>query len=297
MKILLTGATGFLGRHLARRLLERHYQVVGLAAEAANDLGFPCLGVDLRDRDSVRQAFETMRPEAVVHLAALSHVGDSWQRISDYFAVNLLGTEAVVEAAAGARVVFASSAEVYGEVPERYQPIPESWPLGPRNPYALTKAAAERWVLAAGGTVVRLFNLVGPGQAPSFAVPSFARQLAAIARAGEEGTLRVGNLSARRDFVHVTDAAEAFQRVLEVGASGEVYNLASGQSHSLREVLDLLIALAGVKVSVLEDPARMRPHDLPLTSGDASRLRALGWAPSRSLEAALREVLAEASKI
>jgi GDP-4-dehydro-6-deoxy-D-mannose reductase len=294
MRILLTGATGFLGRHVSHRLLEQGYELVGLGAEAVADLGFPCLGVDLRNRKAVEEAVEKVQPDGVVHLAALSHVGDSWQRVPDYFAVNVLGTEALVAASRKARMVFASSAEVYGVVPPENQPIPESWPVAPGNPYALTKAAAERWVLAAGGIVVRLFNVVGTGQAAGFAIPSFARQLAAIVRSGEEGTLRVGNLSAQRDFVHVRDAAEAFLRVLELGAAGEVYNLASGEARSLRDVLDRLIALAGVKVSVLEDPARMRPQDLSLTCGDSSRLRALGWSPRYTLEDALREVLAEA---
>lgn len=294
MRVLLTGATGFFGQHLARRLLASGWNVVGLAPETPREVGFPVLQADLRDRAAVAAAIDRASPDAIVHLAALSHVGESWQRVADYFAVNVLGTEHVVAASRGRRVLFASSAEVYGEVPEAQQPISESWPVAPQNPYALTKAAAERWVLGAGGVVARLFNLLGPGQAPSFAVPSFARQLVAIARAGGEGTLRVGNLSTRRDFVHVEDAADALLLLLEAAKAGETYNLATGRAHSLREILDRLVALAGVQVAVLEDPSRLRPHDLPLTCGDSSRLRALGWTPRRSLEDALREILAEA---
>ena len=144
----------------------------------------------------------------IVHLAGLSHVGESWKRPGDYLRVNFEGTLNLLSAARGRRLIFASSAEVYGAVPAAEQPLVEDRPLAPRSPYAMTKACAERMVLDRGGIVVRSFNAIGSGQAPTFALPSFAAQLAAIRRGESEPVLRVGDLSPRRDFVHVLDVVE-----------------------------------------------------------------------------------------
>lgn len=298
MRVLLTGAAGFLGRHLARRLAGVGCEVIGLSLEPVGlPAGMSFVAADVRDRSAIAGAVERVAPDAIVHLAALSHVGESWQRLSDYFAVNVLGTENVVAAAGGRRLLFASTAEVYGLVPEAEQPIREERPLAPQSPYAMTKAAGERWVRAAGGTVLRLFNLVGPGQAPIFALPSFAAQLAAIEAGRVEPVLAIGNLTARRDFVHVEDGAEAVIRLLERGEPGEVYNLASGRATSIAEALERLIDRAGVQVRLAEDPERLRPVDIPLTCGDSSRLRALGWRPERGLDAALDELWFEARAV
>jgi len=231
----------------------------------------------------------------VVHLAGLSHVGESWTRMAEYFRVNVLGTENLLAAAAGRRVVVASSAEVYGAVPESEQPIRESRELEPRTPYALTKAAAERLALSREAVVARSFNLVGPGQSARFVLPAFAAQLAAVARGEREAVLRVGNLSARRDFVHVDDGVEAYRLLAERGRPGEVYNLASGRAFSIGEALERLMAISGVRARIEVEPALTREVDLPLLAGDAARLRALGWEPRRGLDDALADLWAEAS--
>ena len=235
---------------------------------------------------------EEVDPDAVVNLAGLSHIGESWdwQRMPSYFWVNVAGTENVLRAAAGRQVVIASSADVYGAVPESEQPIPESRPVAPQTPYALTKAAAERIALAHGAVIVRSFNLIGPGQAPNFALASWARQLAAIRRGGQEPVLKVGDLSTARDFTHVDDGAEAYRLLAEKGERGGIYNLASGKAVSMREALERLLAIAGVDPKVQEKAFEPRPFDIPYLSGDAGRLRALGWMPSRSLDDALRDL-------
>jgi GDP-4-dehydro-6-deoxy-D-mannose reductase len=230
----------------------------------------------------------------VIHLAGLAHVGESWQRMHEYFQVNVLGTENLLNAAAGIPVVVASSAEVYGLVPEEEQPLAEDRPVAPQSPYALTKAAAERIALAAGARVVRSFNLVGPGQSAAFALPSFARQLAAIVAGRHAAVLAVGNLDARRDFLHVDDGVEGYERVLVSGAEGEVYNLGSGRARSIREMLDLLVEVSGAKVSTRVDADRWRPVDLPLLRADAARISRLGWAPRRTMREALEELWAAA---
>jgi len=298
LRLLVTGANGFLGRHLVDALEGAGATPIALALErGVLSERVPFLAVDVCDREAVARAVAEVDPDAVVHLAALSHVGDSWRRIDDYYAVNVVGTDNVLAAARGRRVLFSSSAEVYGAVPEREQPIPESRPPAPRSPYALTKTVAERAALAAGAIVVRCFNLLGPGQAPSFALPSFAAQLAAVARGEREPVLRVGNLGARRDFVHVRDAVDGFCRVLARAEPGSLFNLASGTAISIGEALERLVAIAGVAVRTEVDPELVRPLDVPVLAGDAARLRGLGWRPARGVDAALADLWAEASAV
>ena len=295
MRVLVTGAAGFFGRHLCRHLAAAGDTVVGTRMRGERGLdGFETHDLDVRDAPAVAALVGDLKPDAVVHLAALSHVGESWRHPEAYFQANVLGAEAVFQAAGAARVVFVSSAEVYGNVDESEQPISDLAPLAPRSPYALTKAAAERLGLARGVVVARCFNLVGPGQAPTFALPSFAGQLAAIGRGEREPLLRVGNLSARRDYVHVDDAAEALRLLLVQGAPATTYNVASGEARSIGELLERLIALSGLAVQVEPDPSLLRPIDTPLLCGSAERLTALGWSPRRSLDVALAELWAAA---
>jgi GDP-4-dehydro-6-deoxy-D-mannose reductase len=300
MHVLVTGISGFVGPRLARHLLERGDRVSG--TYLVDHPSFPpgdsgaeevrLFEVDLQDAATVERVVREAAPDAIVNLAGLSHVGESWGRMGDYFRVNVLGTENLLAAAAtvGARVVIASSAEVYGLVPEEEQPIREERVVDPRTPYALSKAASERLALLRGAVVARSFNLVGPGQAAKFALPTFAEQLAAIARGEREAVLRVGNLSAKRDFIHVDDGTEAFRLLAEKGSPGGVYNIASGHAASIGEALERLMAVSGVQARIEEDPARMRPVDLPLLLGDAGRLRALGWEPRRTLDDALTDL-------
>lgn len=295
MRVLVTGASGFLGRHLVTRLAAGGVHATALCLERGPlpaEVEF--VHADVRDRTAVAAAVAATAPDAIVHLAALSHVGDSWKRMPDYFEVNVLGTEHVAAAAAGRRLLFASTAEVYGLVPDDEQPIVESRRPAPRSPYALTKAAAERIALAAGATVVRLFNLAGSGQLPTFALPSFAAQLAAIERGEAPPVLRVGNLAARRDFVHVDDAVDGLATLTERGEAGAIYNLAGGRSVTIADALDALRRIAAVDAKVEVDPERFRPVDVPRLEGDSSRLAALGWAPRRPFEQALADVWTEA---
>jgi GDP-4-dehydro-6-deoxy-D-mannose reductase len=299
MHVLITGISGFVGPHLARHLLALGDRVSGTFLVAQPR--FPGVEevevyeVDLLDAAGLLRVMRDAAPDAVVNLAGLSHVGESWKRMGDYFRVNVIGTENVLAAAGGRPVVVASSAEVYGLVPESEQPIAEERQVDPRTPYALTKAAAERLALGRGAVVARAFNLVGPGQAPAFALPAFAQQLADIARGENEPILRVGNLTARRDFVHVEDGAGAFRLLLEKGRPGGIYNIASGRAFSIAEALEKLTAVSGVAARIEEDPGRMRPIDLPLLLGDSSRLRALGWEPRRTLDEALADLWAAVS--
>lgn len=291
MRVLITGVAGFVGSRLTRYLMDRGHEVVGTYVDNPPDIaGVELHRVDILDEDLLHATIHGAAPEAVIHLAGLSHVGDSWSRPADYFRVNVLGTESLLRCTAGMRLLAASSAEVYGAVPEPEQPIPEARIVAPQSPYALTKAAMELSVLAAGGVVVRSFNIIGPGQAPGFALPTFARQLAAMSVRQQSGVLEVGNLTARRDFIHLDDAVQAYEVLLQRGESGECYNLGTGTAHSIQEVLDQLIAISDLSPEVREDPARVRPVDLPLLRADNDRLCRLGWQRSRDLDQALRDL-------
>lgn len=301
MRVLITGVSGFVGAHLARHLALRGHEVWGTFIRDAPDLeDVSLLELDLLDFDQVDRTMAAVRPQAVVHLAGLSHVGESWSRPAEYFAVNVLGTERLLDRTRGIPCLVASSAEVYGLVAEDDQPLREDRLLAPQSPYALTKAAMERLAIRSGATVVRAFNIVGAGQAASFALPAFAEQLADIRQGRQDAVLRVGNLAARRDFVHIQDAVEAYETLLAQGAPGDVYNLGSSVARSISEMLGRLIVVSGVAAEIEVDPKRFRPVDVPLLCADASKLRDLGWSPWRDLDEALgalwRQALARATE-
>ncbi len=309
-RVLVTGAEGFVGGRLVPRLVERGAAVVACHAPGTIPVeedaagGAPSsierVALDIRDRGAVERVFREAAPDAVVHLAGLSDVAASWRRIDDHYRVNVEGSENVAAAARalsdGCRLVVASSAEVYGAVPEAELPAREDRELRPGSPYALAKAAIERICLPLGAVAVRSFNLIGPGQSAKFALPSFAAQLAAIAAGREEPVLRVGNLTSRRDFVHVDDGADAYALLVERGEPGGVYNVARGEAVELDAALRRLIRISGVEVEVRRDPDRMRPADVPVLCGDAGRLRALGWRPGRGFDRALEAIWEDARR-
>lgn len=295
MRVLISGISGFVGSRLADHLTSGGNEVAGTYIhETPSLVGVELYEADLLDLSALQRVVEGFQPEVVVHLAGLSHVGESWSHWGEYFRVNTLGTENLLRAAKGVRTVAASSAEIYGQVPEEEQPIAEDRAPAPQSPYAMTKAAAERLALMQGAVVVRSFNIVGPGQAPNFALPSFAGQLAAIQRQERAPVIRVGNLAARRDFVHVDDAVGAYELLLERGDPGEIYNLGRGQAYGIGEALERLVVVSGIDAAVEVDPDRVRPVEIPLLLADIDRLRALGWSPTRTLDDALEDLWATA---
>jgi GDP-4-dehydro-6-deoxy-D-mannose reductase len=280
--ILVTGAQGFVGRHLLAQL--------GSAGHS--------LDVDVTDAQSVARELTAAAPRAVVHLAALSSVGTSWDEAGETWRVNVVGTVNVLEAvrakAPKCRVLVASTGEVYG--PAQRVPTPEDEPIKPVSPYAASKAAAEvacEQARRAGVDVVvtRAFQHEGPGRDERFAVGSWAAQIARAEEAGR-GTVRVGDLSAKRDIVDVRDVCRAYELLLDPSVAGGTFNVAGGRAVEMREVLELLVGLAEAPIGVEPDPARLRPADLPVVCGDASRLReATSWEPMIPLEQTLADTL------
>ncbi|HKP75097.1 MAG TPA: GDP-mannose 4,6-dehydratase [Longimicrobiaceae bacterium] len=303
MRALVTGAAGFVGCHLVRALLAEGREVFGTLqsghAPPSGCDGVRWVEMELASSASIEAALAEARPDRVYHLAAQASVGESLRDPLATWEVNATGTLRLAEAVRGsARLLFVSSAEVYGVVPDAAQPIRETTRLHPTNPYAASKAAAEMAVLEAAhahGThavIARSFNHTGPGQDSRFALAAFARQLAAVRAGAAEPVLRVGNLGARRDYLDVRDVVRAYVMLLERGEPGHTYNVATGQAHSMAELVDLLVELSGTGARVEVDPARVRPLDVPLLSGDAGALRALGWAPEIPLRRTLAELLA-----
>jgi len=288
MRVYLTGARGFVGPRLVRRLAQAGFETFGADVE-----------VDVTDLDAVERALATARPGAVIHLAAQSSVAASWRDPGDCFRVNYLGSRCVLRALARqcpeARLLLIGSAEQYDISRPGSRPRRESDPLCPRSPYARSKAAAEQLgslAAEAGLDVVRVraFNHTGPGQSMRFVVSDFAHQVAEIEAGLRPARLRVGNLESLRDFLDVDDVIEAYLALLDRSVPANIYNVASGQGVSIRSLLEGLCELADVQPVIETDSDRHRPTDWLV--GDASRLRSVcDWQPQIPLRATLQRVL------
>ncbi len=295
MRALVTGAGGFVGPYLVDALRQ------GANAEACE--------VELGGVPELRAALDAFRPTVVFHLAAQTFVPDALRAPINTYEVNVMGTARLAEAVrtyAGEprpRIVFASSAEVYGARDSSEYPLRETLDLRPRNPYGASKAAAEAILMGEARSfetdvvIARGFNHIGPGQKEHFVVASLAAQLARIA-AGGPPQLFVGNLDTARDFLDVRDVVAAYVELARHGERGEVYNVCSGSAVTIRDVLRELIAIARVAVEVREDPARVRSTDIPISVGSAEKLRAhTGWAPQTPLPRSLRDVYTAAQRL
>lgn len=304
MRVLITGITGFVGRHALRFLRgeQPRAEVFGLARRARDVEGARVLLAPLEDAASVRSAVAEAHPDCVLHLAAQSSPKDSFESPAATLRTNVEGSlnlfEALRRHAPQARVLAVGSGEEYGVAGADGRALGEDAPLRPLSPYAVSKIAqsylALEQHLAHGLHVVRTrtFNHTGAGRGRGFAESNFARQIAAFERGLTTPVISVGNLDARRDFSDVRDVVRAYFALLEHGRAGEVYNVCSGVGISIREVLEALIGLSGGGVLIHVDPALMRPADIPALVGDPGRLReATGFEPRHTLDHALRALL------
>ena len=282
----VTGGSGFAGRHLLERL-------DGAVAPTRDQL-------DLLDLEATRAAVRAAAPEVVFHLAAQASVGRSWDAPAETLTANLAITANLLEAvrleAPGARVVAISSGEIYG--PPEYLPVDESARLRPQNPYAVSKAAcdllAAQYADAHGTHVIRLrpFNHAGPGQGDDYVIGTLTRQVAVAEAAGaSECVVRTGNIDSARDFTDVRDVTRAY--VDAAGLEPGVWNVASGRSTSVRELIELVRAAATIAVRHELDPAKVRVRDVPEVRGSAEKLHAAtGWTPEIPLSQTVADALA-----
>lgn len=311
MRVLITGITGFAGSHLADYLLAEHpdVEIFGTwrwrsRTENIEHLEgrIRLLECDLKDATAVRQTLAEIRPSKIFHLAAQSFVPASWQAPAETLNNNIISQTNIFEAMRSleldARMQIAGSSEEYGLVHPDEVPITESNPLRPLSPYAVSKVAqdllAYQYFRSYGLDVVRTrgFNHTGPRRGEVFVTSNFAKQIASIEAGLREPVIRVGNLSAQRDFTDVRDMVRAYWLALEKGKAGEVYNLASGQAVTIAELLDMLLAHTDTQVEIEVDPDRLRPSDVEILLGDYSKFRSdTGWQPEIPLSQTVEDLL------
>lgn len=308
-RILITGGTGFAGSHLVEYLLSQgftdiHVTTLPDPSRERSDWLIPqdhIHQVNLVDQASVSELFKNLQPTQIYHLAAISEVGNSF-KVADKVIVNntllqLSLLEAMREQTPKARMVIVGSAQEYDvhrSIPETG--ISEEHPLGPGNPYAVSKVTQDLLALSYFYSYdldivrARPFNHIGERQVAAFAVPSFAEQIAHVEQ-GSQDYIEIGNLSAIRDFTDVKDVVRAYAVLMEKGQKGEAYNIGSGKGVTMQEVLDQLIALATKPIEVRTDEARFRPQDAKKIIANVSKISQLGWEPSIPLAETLERVL------
>ena len=311
MRVLITGITGFAGSHLADYILAEHTEVeiFGIQRWRSRTENIEHLAgkielreADLRDYTSIHRVLDEVRPDAIFHLAAQSFVPTSWRAPAETLSTNIIGQTYIFEAVRALQldptIQIAGSSEEYGLVLPDEVPIKETNPLRPLSPYAVSKVAqdllAYQYFESYGLKTVRTrgFNHTGPRRGEVFVTSNFAKQIASIEAELQEPVIRVGNLESVRDFTDVRDTVRAYWLAVEKGRPGEVYNIASGREITIRQLLDKLVELSRTRVEVEIDPDRLRPSDVEVLIGDASKFHAdTGWEPTIPLEQTLEDLL------
>lgn len=307
MTILITGIAGFVGGHLARHIaaVAPETAVHGTILPGSNPPGSPGITyheLDLKDRQATADLIDALRPTFIYHLAAQAFVPRSfeypWETLENNILCQLNVFLACLQTRIKPRILIVSSAEIYGIIQPHELPLTEDAPLRPTSPYGVSKIAQDmlgyQYHLSHDLPIMRAraFNHIGPGQSPNFVAPAFAMQIARIEAGLQDPVMSVGDLSTRRDFTDVRDVVRAYHLILEKGAPGAVYNVASGRSNSAQELLDILLSHTDKQVEVVLNPDLLRPASIPVLQGDFSRLhKATGWEPQISFEQTLVDIL------
>ena len=303
MRVLVTGSSGFVGRHLVRHLVESGHEPLcfdRVEPSGQQDLSHPTHIGDLQNAAGIAEHVKTVKPDGCIHLGGIAFVPMGWIDPNLVFSVNLIGTVNLLEAfraeAPTARMVVVTSSEVYGMMP-RQEVITEDFPLTPSGLYGVSKMAADLsaqlYAKRYGMPVVvaRPLNHIGPGQSPRFVTSAFAAQLIDIARQKRDPAIRVGNLETDRDFTDVRDVVRAYRLLLEKGRPGEAYNIASGTRIKIKTILDQLCDLAGVHPRIDIDPGLFRPTDSSPIIETAKIRNETGWRPGMPLRITLQDIL------
>lgn len=296
-RALVTGSQGFVGKYLCQELESNGYSVTGLDLQASDGV----ISADLMNYNRIEEIIAQQAPDVVFHLAGQANVAKSWiipqktMEANVITSINLM--DAIKNFVPNCHVVLVGSSDQYGNLGQAGCKVSEKIEVRPQTPYAVSKQAQEEmakiYVSAYGMNIcmTRSFNHGGAGQRKGFIISDFASGIVAIER-GEEQVLKVGNLTARRDFTHVRDVVRAYRLLAEKGYPGEVYNVGSGTTYSAQEILDQLCEMAKCHIAVEQDPLKMRPSDTPVVCCDHDKLTAhTGWMPKENLNTILKETL------
>ncbi len=310
VKALITGISGFAGSFLAEYLIsQKTYAITGtyLSSKSLENLTdikkkLDLVQLDLTDQKSVSQLIESKQPEIVFHLAALSTVGASFEKPAETITNNVVAQvyllEAIRKVNLTCRILIVSSADVYGKVAKDDLPIDEETKFNPTNAYAVSKIAQDfsglQYFLSYNMQIIRArpFNHIGPRQSLGFVVSDFAQKIARIEKGSHEPVLKVGNLEPKRDFTDVRDMVRAYESLLKKGVIGDVYNIGSGKSYKISEILDILLSFSNVKIRVETESALLRPQDsLDRVCNNAKLVAVTGWKREIAIEQTLKDTL------
>ena len=304
MKSLIIGGSGFVGSYLAHHLVHAGHKVSITERRhgSCSILGIPIYNLDILDKENMKRILEKERPKYIFHLASQSSVASSWENPEQTIDINMKGSlnllHTVHELNQEARILLVGSSEEYGKMITKEIPVGEDCKVRPENIYAVTKVCQNMigriYAQAYGMDIVmiRAFNHTGPNQLPIFVIADFCRQVAQIEAGKREPVVKVGNLEVRRDFTDVRDIVRAYALLAEKGKSGETYNVGSGHAVCLREVLQMILNQATVKIHVEPDPEKLRPLDVSVVQADISKIKcATGWEPVIGLEKTIKDTL------
>lgn len=305
MKVLVTGAGGFVGEYLVKLLKAHNHDLVAIGINNGTflkELSIPTHVVNILDYPVLRETMQNVVPDAVIHLAAVSNVPISWNKPGLTIDVNIHGTvnvlQALYEVNPKAKFLNIGSSDEYGLTAKCGKPLIEDMPCQPQNPYSISKYCTEQMVLQLGKKYgmnvisTRSFNHFGPGQAKGFVVSDFASQIKAIEAGEQEPVIRVGDLSAARDFTFVSDVVEAYVSLIEKDVESGVYNVCSGKAMTVQEILDMMLHLSSKEIKVEIDEGKFRPSEVPFFVGCADKLsNATGWKVSTDIIDGLKNIL------
>ena len=310
MTILITGAAGFVGSHLIDFLQSNTGDIIYssvLNEQEASTVRLEKDKIKIADITNAKQVdalIEEVRPNVVYHLAAQSSVGNSWKIPALTYSINIVGTTNLLESLKkyelqSTKVLLIGSAEQYGTIKPEELPVTEEHALTAANPYSISKVTqemlAKMYVKSCGMdiTMVRAFNHIGPGQNTNFVIPDWCSQIVKIEKGEQEPILKVGNISVKRDFTDVRDIVRAYYLLSQKGKAGEVYNVGTGKSLSLEDILNVMKELSvHDSVSVEIDPDKLRPADIPELIADVSKLKeATGWEPQFHVKDTIGDIL------
>lgn len=308
--VLITGISGFVGGFLAERLAAQpDITIIGTYLSETNfdhlssiQNTLQLVEVDLLERGEIADLIRTVRPDTIYHLAGLSSPAESFKHPSQTINNNIAAEINLLESVRennllDTKVLIISSSEVYGMISPEDLPVDEETIFRPISPYGVSKIAQDylglQYHLAYKLNILRVrpFNHIGPRQSPHFVTSSFAKQIAEIERGKKDAVFKVGNLHAKRDFTDVRDIVRAYELIVAKGATGDVYNVGSGVSYSISDILNSLLGLAKVTITFEVDQALLRPGDIPEVICNNRKIADLGWKPQIPLQKSLQDTL------